>query len=329
MIVGWGEGNEDQFTYCMYVFCRGSQFSSTHFKSIPSFPGHQNRPCLGASSKGRTFVGSFTSGKNEYSWTTYQFYEFVKGKRCWRRLAPTNLQRQGAASCLISKDVLMVAGGVQQVSENIKYKSIEILKSKKDSFRFLPPPRWKCYYSCQPQASLQWHTITVIDNDKVIVIGGLPENRISTNRVYMGYIEKRRCKISWKELKPLNFARHDHFAFKMGRHIVVGGGDQNSKYTGANYVLSCEIYDLDTGNWKITSHYLPFPMLKASVAVESHQNFAIITGGKHGTLSNDRFIMLPGMRNKMLIYTKDKGFVEYHSSSVSILSGPHVAVDFN
>ena len=54
-----------------------------------------------------------------------------------------------------------------------------------------------------------------------------------------------------------------------------------------------------------------------------------ITGGKHGTLLNDRFIMLPGVTNKMLIYTKDKGFVDYHNSSMNILSGPHVAVDLN
>ena len=330
LVVGWGGGKADEYTLCMYVFCKRERISSVHFKPLPSYPGRKNLPCFGASWKGRTFIGSFSSGRNEYSWTTYQFYEYDKGKKYWNRLAASKLQRQGAAICSISKDVLMISGGVQQVGENIMYNSVEVLKSKPNRLKFLPTfSRWKCYYSSQPHASLQYHIMTVIDDNNLVVVGGLPHTRISSNRVYIGNLKNNSYEVSWKSLEPLNEARHDHFAFRMGRYIIVGGGDQNSQYTGANYILSCERYNLDSGVWETTPHSLPFPLQRASAVVDSDQKFAFITGGTHGTYLQDRFIMLPGMKNKMFIYTEDKGFTSFNSSSVDILTGNHVAVNFN
>ena len=327
MVVGWGGGSSDRFTLCMHVFCREARISSITFNSLPSFPGRQYLPCFGISSNDRTFIRSFTSGRNEYSWTTYQFYEYHKRKKCWKRIATSNLQRQGAAICALRKDALLISGGVQDVGENIKYKSIEILKSKSNRMKFLPSLKWKCYYSTQPHASLQWHTMTFLEDNRAIVVGGLPESRLSSNLVYMGHLKNNSTEFSWIELESLKDARHEHFAFKMGRHIIIGGGDQNSKYTGANYIQSCERYDLDTGHWEIMSHRLPFPLIKASVVVDREEKFAIITGGNQGTLTNGHFLMLPGMRNKMLIYTEEKGFVKYNHPALDKLVGPHIVVD--
>ena len=75
------------------------------------------------------------------------------------------------------------------------------------------------------------------------------------------------------------------------------------------------------------SHRLPFPLIKASAVVDREKKFAIITGGNHGTLTNGRFLMIPGARNKMLIYTEEKGFVIYNYPTLDKLVGPHIVVD--
>ena len=167
------------------------------------------------------------------------------------------------------------------LGEYKKFSSLEIIKCNKGSFNlFGIQPRWECCYSSRPQASLQYHTMTAIEDNKFIVIGGLTANRLSSTRTLQGTYDSSMKgsindikAISWKEFDSLNEGRHDHFAFMMKQSIIVAGGDQNSAYSGANYLLSCERYNFKSEKWEMSPHKLPFPIIKIKLMLYLNKQF--------------------------------------------------------
>ena len=188
-------------------------------------------------------------------------------------------------------------------------------------------PKWEIFYSRQPYARLQYHTITALEENKVVVVGGLARNGISSNGVYEGILATDRKSVTWIELDSLAEGRHNHLTFKMKRNILVAGGVQNSIASGVKYLLSCERYDPNAHEWNTSTHQLPFPVTNASVLVDEEENFALITGGYHRSISHGHFQMQPrNKNNNVIIYTEKDGFVIFNNCPLEKLNKPHIAV---
>ena len=140
------------------------------------------------------------------------------------------------------------------------------------------------------------HTVTCVENKRVLVMGGFVNGNAS-NRVIQGEVTKNKNDVKWIEIGPMQKKRCNHIAFKMKGNVYVAGGlSMGSTYTTLS---CCERLDLNTNKWFSCEYSLPRPLYDASVVVNSDESCAVITGG---------FSQGWEVSNGIIIFTESGGF---------------------
>ena len=147
-----------------------------------------------------------------------------------------------------------------------------------------------------PVDRVLFHSITNVDNNKVILVGGEVKCNVAwlSKSVYLGELTEDKSDVTWKELESMQKARKFHITFKMKQHVYVAGGIDVRDKT----LACCERFDLNENKWFKCHHVLPYRLYDASVVVSADETFAVITGGYKGGSISDGII----------IFTEQGGF---------------------
>ncbi|XP_015758866.1 PREDICTED: kelch-like protein 3 [Acropora digitifera] len=103
----------------------------------------------------------------------------------------------------------------------------------------------------------RWGACFVTDGHCIFIIGGtFTENEKITAKTEVQKIipcdETEDGKLEFKEVAPMNEARHDAFGAAMNGKIYVAGGKQRDENLLSERVLaSCEVYDPSTDEWQV------------------------------------------------------------------------------
>ena len=103
----------------------------------------------------------------------------------------------------------------------------------------------------------RWGACFVTDGHYIFIIGGI----LSQNEKIITTTEVQKIipahgtengKVEFKEVAPMNEARHDAFGAAMNGKIYVAGGKQRDENLPlARFLASCEVYDPSTDEWQV------------------------------------------------------------------------------
>ena len=310
--------------------------SSLTSSLVPAIPDNQLTGNFGKT----CFVGAFSAncrGKLVVGHQT-RLYEYDLGKRDWTKLASTYKDRYGASSCCIGSKKFIICGGTRHggSAEIFHFDDIDDpgsirqpasltywTKFQKNEWEKLAIshnnnasseqtiPHWGCPSKLPVKVCYQ--TMIELEDGGIMMIGGCQVNGSPSGRAFIGRLIEEETDVNWKEVESMNTPRLEHIAFKMGNSIYVAGGIG----TGDTTSSSCEKYSIVDNKWEVISHSLPYPLNGASVVVGKDELYALVIGGR----INNKIVS-----NKVIIFTKEKGFFELCPFGLKTTRHGHVSL---
>ena len=296
----------------MTIFKRQNTVTSASSKIVAGFPRsfYKAEGAFGGLCQNKIVVGH---GK-------YIFEYNLKANK-WNRMeyeqrSPND--RFDAQGCIMNKSLLLCGDWNRSNVELLTFESFYatslscIIGDKRQ-----PTQKTICIQTFCPTSlplDVRYHTITKIEENKVMLVGGVFNNVVS-NRVFQGTLTNEHKDVIWEELESLNTARFRHVTFKMKTNVYVFGG----LFILHSNVTSCERYDLIERSWKNCLHTLPYRLSYASVIVSDDETFAVIIGGKKDDHAS----------NQILIFTEQDGFKLSNKFILKTERFHHISIKLN
>jgi len=225
------------------------------------------------SQRGRTFIG-----------TSYGIYEYKFLNKIWPKLINTSDMNfaLGSAACTIGNAILL-----QKWDDERGYLiRIQDNGSTYNSF--------ECKIN-RPVSGLCWNTITNVQYNKVISIGGTNGIKVSS-KVHEGKLSRNGKYVQWKQLPSMREPRSRHAALKLRNVLHVIGG------RGGNGMLlkSSEMYNIDDERWMVGPQ-LPYHLYEMSAISDINERFLFILGWQKGNETT----------MKVILFYEENGFQEF------------------
>ena len=318
----------------LQLFRRGLKLSSITSTLVPAIPNHGVTGNFGKV----CFVGAFAAncrGKLVVGHQT-RLYQYKVGEQVWSKLPSTYKDRYGASSCCIGLKKFMVCGGTRHgdTAELFHFDDIDLgsirqpaslsywTKFQKNEWEKLAispttfteeqtVPHWGCPSKLPVKVCYQ--TMIEIGDGRVMLVGGCQTNGSPLSKAFLGELVEDETDIRWVEVSSMTNPRLEHIAFRMKNEIYVAGGIGHRERTYS----CCEKYSLKDNKWDMMSHQLPYPLNGASVVVSKDESFALIIGGRN----NNKIVS-----NKVIVFTKECGFLEFSSFTLKSTRHGHVSL---
>ena len=320
----------------LVIYHQGLKVSSFTSTLVPAIPDNQLTGNFGKV----CFVGAFAAncrGKLVVGHQT-RLYEYNIRTRNWSKLPSTYKDRYGASSCNIGSKKFIICGGTRHggSAEIFHFDEIDDPRSihqpasltywakfQKNEWEKLAisdnnntnseqnTPHWGCPSKLPVKVCYQ--TMIELQDGGIMMIGGCQVNGSPSSRVFIGHLTDDETDVAWKEAASMNNPRLEHIAFRLGSDIYVAGGIGAADTTSA----TCEKYCMIKNEWEIISFSLPYPLNGASVVVGKDETFALVIGGR----INNKVVS-----NKVIVFTKEKGFSENRSFQLKSTRHGHVSL---
>ena len=297
-----GPGLRSPTSEKLLIFKRCQKFFSTFSKLAEKCPLNGGSSYFSGMLGGKRVVG------NELGW----LFEYMTEKDQWIEIKSNyQVTRNRWKGCAINNTMYLLLGN--SLDDRVELLQIKFPSTIKTHCTIATPDEKQksdtpdeAKYLCNrfaeqtfcttpfPLQYVESHTITAIDCNTVMFVGGLVssiDHRVS-NLVYQGDFREETNDIVWKELPPLKRARMEHFTFKLKNNVyVMGGLDEDLQY-----IACCERFSLKECKWFDCEFSLPYDLWDTSVVVSADETFAVITGGSSGK------------GNGVIIFTEQNGF---------------------
>ena len=201
--------------------------------------------------------------------------------------------RRGAYGISVNSNKFFISGGRNELYRGLN--STEFLKIEEKIVKSTHGPNLPF--------TIRWHTLERIDENSILMIGGLQNDSISNDTWILTFCGENNFEV--KSGPKLKFARKEHCSGIMSKNgkkfIIVAGGIGEQFEERLNSVEILEISP-NFSTWKIGTSFfvknhfqnlstfsgpkLPFAISNASMVTSPNQNGVIIIGGISENISN-------------------------------------------
>ena len=182
----------------------------------------------------------------------------------WVYSQPLQTPRSHHTATLLQNGTVLVVGGYGISDPTLK--SVEIFDPSTETWRYTASKRVGTYE----------HTATLLPNGKVLLAGGFSIDRyVADSEIYDPGTEK------WTTTGSLNEARGFHTSTLLINDRVLAAGGQTGLENDSMTLSSAELYDPDSGTWRLTGSLNESRYYFSATLLDS--DLVLAAGGKDDT----------------------------------------------